>query len=182
MSYNSLEARSYTLYLSSADKVSGTNNNATFYVDWQNFLPNAYNEYKVIFCMSTAGGYYKDGTTTTYSIARVSCDFGGCRQFCYDTNKRGPGTVIGTISRDQQTSTSSSNVLSAFYYQNAARTISRPTMNYMTVSFTNLSTGSALVTTDSNGTASSDMTSYVLQMEFIPILSSLVPQCKFQDL
>jgi hypothetical protein len=182
MSYNSLESRSYTLYLSSADKISGTNNNATFAVNWNELLPQAFNEYKMIFCVSTAGGYYKDGTTLTYSIARVKADFGGARQFCYDTSTSGPGTIIGTVQRDQQTSTSSSNVLSCFYYQNPAKTIARPTQNTLTLSFTNMSNNSPLVTTDSAGTAQSDMTSYVAQFEFIPVRSSLNQPRQFQDL
>ena len=46
---NSLETKSYTLYLSSVDKVSGTNNNATFNVNFQDFLPKEYDTYKIGF-------------------------------------------------------------------------------------------------------------------------------------
>jgi hypothetical protein len=115
MAYYTIESRTYTLYINSAGKISGTNNNATFYVEWETFLPVNYNEYKIVWCLQTTGGYYKDtGSTTIYSTAKVACDF-GTRQFSYDTAKRGPTNTIGYITRGQQTSTTSSNILTSFY-------------------------------------------------------------------
>jgi hypothetical protein len=67
MSYNVLEQRTYTLYINSSDKISGTNNAAVFNVDWEEFLPHNYNEYKMVFSFQTTGGYYKDtGSTAIY--------------------------------------------------------------------------------------------------------------------
>jgi len=62
---NSLETKSYTLFISSVDKVSGTNNNATFDVNWDSFLPREYDTYKVAYSFQTAGGQYKDNTQFT---------------------------------------------------------------------------------------------------------------------
>jgi len=62
ISTNSLETKSYTLFLSSTDKISGTNNNATFNINWDSFLPRDYDTYKVSFSLQTAGGLYKDSS------------------------------------------------------------------------------------------------------------------------
>lgn len=59
---NSLETKSYTLFLSSSDKVSGTNNNATFNVNWDSFLPREFDTYKVSFSYQSGGGNYKDSS------------------------------------------------------------------------------------------------------------------------
>ena len=51
----------YSLVLNSADKISGTNNNATFQVNWKDFLPQEYDRYKMVFTFQTTGGFYSDG-------------------------------------------------------------------------------------------------------------------------
>jgi hypothetical protein len=69
---NSLETKSYTLYLSSNDKVSGTNNSATFNINWDAFLPREYDTFKVSFSFQSGGGNYLDskfsGTSNAASI------------------------------------------------------------------------------------------------------------------
>ena len=59
---NQLETKSYTLFISSADKISGTNNQATFNINWDDFLPKEYDTYKMTFSFQTGGGYYADTT------------------------------------------------------------------------------------------------------------------------
>jgi hypothetical protein len=173
------ESRNYTLYINSADKISGTNNNAIFYVEWENFLPNTFNEYKMAWCMQTTGGYYKDtGSATIYSTAKVSADF-GTKQYSYDTSKRSSSNTIGYLTRDQQTSTTSSNILTCFYYQFPAKTIQRPSNNTFNISITNMYTGIPFVNTDNTGVATSDMTNWQLCMEFSPIESSAIVNVMF---
>jgi hypothetical protein len=55
-----LDKRNYSLYLSSNDRISGTHNNATYQINWDDFLPREYQFYKVIFSMQTTGRYYID--------------------------------------------------------------------------------------------------------------------------
>jgi hypothetical protein len=59
---NNLETKTYTLFLASADKVSGTNNSAVFNVNWDSFLPREYDTYKVTFSYQSGGGNYKDSS------------------------------------------------------------------------------------------------------------------------
>jgi hypothetical protein len=57
------DSKTYSLIINSNDKISGTNNNATFQVNWRDFLPEEYDAYKVLFSFQTSGGYYSDGIT-----------------------------------------------------------------------------------------------------------------------
>jgi hypothetical protein len=68
MSYSILEKVTYNLYINSTDKVSGTNNNANYMINWNDFLPDKYFTYKMIWNMQTIGGYYKDSNTVAYSM------------------------------------------------------------------------------------------------------------------
>jgi hypothetical protein len=63
-----LSDRSYTLFLSSADKVSGTNNSANFDVNWDSFLPREYSIFKVTFSFQSGGGNYKDTQFTADGV------------------------------------------------------------------------------------------------------------------
>ena len=74
MAVNFFEKPTYTLFINSADKISGTtNNNATFQINWNDFLPRDYQMYKMAFNFQTTGGNYKDGSyTTTASTSATS--------------------------------------------------------------------------------------------------------------
>jgi hypothetical protein len=76
---NQLDKNSYTLFLNSTDKVSGTNNNANYQVNWDDFLPRDIDNYKVVFSFQTAGGYYRDNFSqfknTTVAPAPVQCTY-----------------------------------------------------------------------------------------------------------
>jgi hypothetical protein len=173
MSYSILEKASYTLYLNSNDKVSGNNNNATYEVHWNDFLPERYDCYKVIFSMQTSGGYYKDVNPNIYSTGKVVFNFGG-KSFSYDTSTKSESLTLGYITRDPQATTTSSNILSCFYCQNAPKIINRCTTNLFTIQVFNTQTNPnvLLVNTDMSGNALADMTSYTMLIEFLPIESS----------
>lgn len=168
------EKTSYTLYLNSADRISGNHNNAMFEVHFNDFLPEKYDQYKVLFSMQTSGGYYKDSSGgTVYSTAKINVNFGG-KSFSYDTGTKSESLTLGYIARDIQSTTSTSNVLSCFYSYNAPKTINRPTTNNINIQVINVqsTTGALFVTTDSAGVAQSDMTPYCMIIEFQPIDSS----------
>lgn len=57
---NQLDKPSYTLFLNSTDKINGTNNNANYQVNWDDFLPREIENYKVVYSFQTAGGFYRD--------------------------------------------------------------------------------------------------------------------------
>jgi hypothetical protein len=174
MSYNILDKLTYTLVLYSNDKVSGTNNNATFDINWAAFLPPQYSYYKVIFNFQSVGGYYKDvAGTSVYSTGKILTNLQGAT-FSYDSTTKSGTSLLGLIQRDIQTTTSNSNTLSCFFYQNASKTIVRPTSNVFTISIYNTYYINTLLTdTNSSGsTPTSDMTAWSMMLEFIPIADS----------
>lgn len=61
---NNLESKSYTLFISSNDKISGSNNNGSYQINWQDFLPTNFNDYKLSFSFQSGGGNYKDSNAT----------------------------------------------------------------------------------------------------------------------
>ena len=52
---------SYTCVINSNDKISGTNNNGIFNVEWAQFLPQEFDSFKVISTFQSCGSYYSDG-------------------------------------------------------------------------------------------------------------------------
>jgi hypothetical protein len=243
---NQLETKSYTLFISSNDKISGTNNNAQFNINWNDFLPKEYDTYKMTFSFQTGGGYYTDttfnatdcsmnsggynlkvnvlssGTITsgqliggsnaiqanTYIVSQASgttggignytvskpfvssvttttvngqINYSGCkivmdslgRSYSFDTAKLGQSNTLGYAQRDMASSTSTSNSFSTFYLQFAPKTISRPNQNLITFSFYNLNNNFLLTDTDKTGNIKTDMSSWNLILEFIPVQSSL---------
>ena len=63
------EKETYSLFISSTDKISGSNNNGQYNINWDDFLPRGYNFFKMIFNFQTSGGNYKDFSGTGYSQA-----------------------------------------------------------------------------------------------------------------
>ena len=64
---NSLSTKNYTIFISSNDKVSGTNNNGTYQINWDDVLPRNYTAYKCAFMFQTGGGKYTDGAYPTFT-------------------------------------------------------------------------------------------------------------------
>ena len=51
-----MATKNYNLYLASNDKISGTNNNAVFNVNWESFLPRDFDTYQIMFNMNVVAG------------------------------------------------------------------------------------------------------------------------------
>lgn len=184
MNIDFLETPTYTLYLSSNDKVSGSNNNCTFNVNWDSFLSRDYDRYKVRYSFLTSGGYYKDGVTnSTFANCKIVANFNG-RSLSYSTETGGPTTILGFAFRDLQSTTTSSNFFNAYLEEFPAKTISRPTQDTLSISIYNAGKqnnlqNQLLVDTNSAGNAlDTDMTSWVMVLEFIPIDRNLKQQTK----
>ena len=163
------ERITYSICINSNNRLAGgTNNNCSFSIPWVTILPDCYDNYKVVFNFQSIGGNYKDTSTSNYSSAKLYVDFGS-RNYQYDTNSNGPANSLGILSRDIQSTTSTSNCFTAFFYQNSSKTISRPVNNQVNIQIINNSASVPLVNTDASGTAYPDMTIWSLYLEFIPI-------------
>jgi len=177
-SNSSLDSISYSDVISSADKISGTNNNGFYNISWDTLLPRQYEKYKVAFTFQTTAGTYKDQTYSSYiafSSATVRADWGG-RSYSFDTSTKGGSINLGVIARDPQSTTSVSNTLGCYYLYNPPRTISRPNQDVVNISIYNQYNNKLLVDTAANGSASllSDMTAWTGYFEFVPIKNDII--------
>ena len=174
--FNYLDTKSYTLYLSSADKISGTNNNATFDINYSSFLPNDYTQYKVAYSFLSTGGYYFDvagASPGNYNNCRIVADF-NTQSLSYDSGRKAQSITLGFAQRDIQIAGSSSNSFSAFFYQYPGKTINTPNQSLLNIKIYNPGpqvgiVNQLLVNTTSAGITLSDMTSWNMIMEFVPI-------------
>ena len=149
-------------------------NNATYNINWMDFLPREFSQWKVVFNFQSTGGNYKDvtGNPLVYSTAKILVNF-GCKTFTYDTSSKGGSMLLGIVQRDIQTGTSPSNNFSCYYMWNPPKCITRPENNSLSIQIINPSnTVSPYYLYDTNTAGTSvavDMTSYSMMIEFVPI-------------
>lgn len=167
----------YTFVINSRDKISGTNNNGTFNINF-NILPREFKYYQVKFSMVTDSAFYTDtygvdNVTITYApqTAFVSCSLLSPLSRQTDNS---PSDVLGIILRNQsQSTTIGANSIRYFVAQentNVPITVLRPEQDNMTISIITSSIGTYLVSTNLDGSVlQSDMSNYVLIMKFTPI-------------
>ena len=193
-----IDKKSYTVYLSSNDKVSGSNNNGMYNINWDNFLPRNQQDYKVVFSFQSTAGNYKDVTTTTatgtggtavaflnvgggltYSSAKIIMNTQG-RSYSFDTSNRSNSNTLGYIQRDVKSAASSGNTLTAFYMQNTPTTVSRPNQDMINIRIVNThGAGTSLLTDTCASSAPVSVTGYlfsngVLTVTAIPAGSTIV--------
>lgn len=111
------------------------------------------------------GGQYKDVSPISYASAKIYCDFISSSN-SYDSSLGCISKLIGVVGRDIQSSTSSSNTFSCFFGQNSSKIIKAPTQNVFNVSIYNTSTNTLLTDTSSSGLVTTDMTPYILVINF----------------
>ena len=106
------DKKTYSLVISSQDKIQGTNNNATYFVNWRDFLPDDdVTNYKVNFSFQSTAGSYVDGitkipTSTAGGVSRLITNAPSAS--ATGTNSVGVGgtnmnynTLVGTIYQGQ---------------------------------------------------------------------------------
>ena len=168
----------YTFVINSRDKISGTNNNGTFNINF-NILPREYKYYQVKFSMITDSAFYTDTYDTTGNVnilyapqtAIVNCSLLSSLSRQTDNS---PSRLLGIILRNQsQSTTIGANSIRYFVAQentNVPITVLRPQQDNMTISIGTSSLGTFLVSTNLDGSAlQSDMSNYILVLKFTPI-------------
>lgn len=176
-----IEKKTYSVVINSADKLTGSNNNGTYQINWDDFLPREYQQYKLCFSFQTAAGQYKDGTYTAiqhyFSSLYISLNNLG-RSYSFETRRLASSYKLGVARRDIQisgTATSSSNTLACSYLSNPPRTIDRPNQNIITIQIYNSYNNSLMLDTNKAATTIlTDMSNWTLFLEFIPIEESRV--------
>jgi hypothetical protein len=169
---------SYTLYLSSADKISGNNNDAIFNINWASFLPRDIDQYKINYSFISAGGWYLDNATPAhnFSSCKVVIDFSG-RCLSYDTAVSGQSLTMGYAKRNNPLlGNTATNYYSSFFYEHPGKTITKPTQNSINIKIYNNNVQNGILnqlllnnTTNIATTLTSDMNPWNMIIEFIPI-------------
>jgi hypothetical protein len=170
--------QAYTFVINSRDKISGTNNNAIFNINF-NILPREFRYYQVKFSMVTDSAFYVDTYDTTGNVnmiytpqtAFIACSLLSPLSRQTDNS---PSDVLGVILRNQSQSTTIGANSIRYYFANENTnvpiTVLRPEQDNMTITIITGSIGTFLVSTNLDGSAlQSDMSNYVLTLKFTPV-------------
>ena len=135
--------KTYNLYLSSNDKISGTHNNPTFNVNWDTFLPrNKY--FSVNFSFVSCAGQYADCVIATQSlynsIIKINCNLQDTH-FSSDTSSQSTTMNLGYAGIDcaYVISYTKGNSYIANYLSNPSKVIIKPTNSQLQFWIYNLS-------------------------------------------
>ena len=136
--------KTYNLYLSSTDRISGTHNNPTFNVNWDTFLPkNKY--FSVNFSFVSAAGVYADCVIASQSlynsVIKINCNLN--THFSSDTSSQSTTMNLGYAGIDCAYVVSGEftkgNSYIAPYLSNPSKVIIRPQNTQLTFWIYNLS-------------------------------------------
>ena len=135
--------KTYNLYLSSTDRISGNHNNPTFNINWDSFLPrNKY--FSVNFSFVSAGGVYADcviGSQSLYNSAiKINCNLQDTH-FSSDTSSQSTTMNLGYAGIDcaYVISYTKGNSYLANYLSNPSKVVIRPQNSQLTFWIYNLS-------------------------------------------
>ena len=123
--------KTYNLYLSSNDKISGTHNNPTFNVNWDTFLPrNKY--FSVNFSFVSCAGQYADCVIASQSLynsaIKINCNLQDTH-FSSDTSSQSTTMNLGYAGIDcaYVISYTKGNSYISNYLSNPSKVCIRPT-------------------------------------------------------
>ena len=151
----------YNIYISSADRISGGNNNGTFVVKWADFLDLKYDRYKVNFVLTTDEVYYLDSAGNNLASSSFNINTSS-RSYSFSTTTKNQSNCLGFVTR---TTNGFSNITGTPQH-NLPVIIERPSSNNINVSFINLHSNSLLVATDASGNLLSDMGGHSFLLKF----------------
>lgn len=170
-----MSKKTFNVFINSADRISGTHNNATYDINWESMFPhnphiaNDEQNYSVSMTLTTSAGYYGNYGTTYHTGARVMAYF-AAKNWSYDTSTYSRSHVLGHIIRDGSTA-----FLSSASADNPVRVMKRPTINQLTISIYNMNlngnaTNPLLLQTNAGNTAEDvDMTPYYMILSFTEV-------------
>lgn len=157
--------RIYSTVVKSANKNYGSNNQATFFFNAENILPNKWSEY---ICQLSFIGDEVTNYDAGSQAWQVSVDI-GTRSFSFDNNTQSQSAFIAFV-------TSNGTTMSCNTSDYSGICIGRPTSNNMTISIRNIAGN--LVT----ATNQTDMNNWIACLTFNPVVSSLIINQRYQDI
>ena len=173
--------KTYNLYLSSNDKISGTHNNPTFNVNWDTFLPrNKY--FSVNFSFVSCAGQYADCVIASQSlynsIIKINCNLQDTH-FSSDTSSQSTTMNLGYAGIDcaYVISYTKGNSYICNYLSNPSKVIIKPQNTQLTFWIYNLSALMTNITFASNLAAfggNNAAYNIFLQLECSPNVSNYI--------
>jgi len=166
----------YSFVVESKDKISGTNNSATYNLLFS-ILPREYKYYQVEFSFYTQPAFftdtYSDTTTITYSseVGRITTSL--LLQSSMKTDNS-PSNTLGFVTRSisTQNATLSNNIcyIKADKTTNEEIVVLRPDVDQITINVYRGVGTSLLVSTNADGSVlQADLPAYIMIMKFTPV-------------
>lgn len=168
---------SYTFVIKSSDRISGTNNSATYNILFSR-LPREYKYYSVSFTFATDPAFFVDTYDTTGGIeVYYSSENGHIRtnllsQTSMETNNS-PSTVLGIITRSFNTLNTTLVNFICYMYANKSTNqevvVLRPEVDQIKIEVNVNTSDFLMVSTDVNGNLQDDLPPYMLVLQFTPV-------------
>lgn len=167
---------SYTFVIKSQDKISGTNNNGTYAVNFR-ILPDDVQFYNATFNFYSSVGFYKDtisgGNDITYTTGNgyINTNLVFSRSMSSNSS---PTNNLGTIRRQLDSIALAGHPTLTYLYADCAtncpKIILKPQIETLNISIYNSFNNSLFVDTNYNGSSFLlDMSSWVLTLTLDPI-------------
>lgn len=158
----------YTVYINSNDKISGSNNDATFQINWADFLDLKVDKYKVNFWFATNEDYFSDTATTKYGLATIYLNTDG-KSYSFNTVNKSYSNLLGYAEIVPNVYTGDQGYLNSTPSKNITKIIQRPTNNMVNISIKNFSSGLPFVNSNNIGTPNTTMPMWSMVLYFEPI-------------
>jgi len=174
----------YTFVIKSTDKISGDNNNGTYSINFR-ILPDEVKYYNIHYTFYTAPSFYYDHIDSSDDIVNlcgngyIECNL----PFTKSAQTNGsPTKLLGNWVRqvDNNADVGGGSVTAICYLQsvngttNVPRTISRPYTEILNVSVYNSFSNNLMTDTETNGTLTDDMTSWILTLNLEPVFEDIL--------
>jgi hypothetical protein len=176
----------YTFVIRSQDKISGTNNNSSYNINFR-ILPDEIKYYNIHYTFYTTPAFYYDHIDTGPSINNL-CGNGWIEcnlPFTKSSQSNGsPTKILGNwvrqVDNNADAGTLASGVTAVCYLQavngttNVPRVISRPYIETLNVAVYNSFSNNLMTDSNIDGTLKSDMTNWILTLNLEPVFDDML--------
>lgn len=167
----------FSIVIDSRDKISGTNNSCLFNVNW-NILPDNIKYWRLTYSFYTTTSFYKDsvsaGNAITYTASNGFITTNLFTPLSNQSNNSQTKILGFWVKQMNPTNITAHPYLTYLYSSientSAPLTILRPSNQNIQINIYNLFNNSLVVDTAHDGTQQADMSAWVLNLNFEPVL------------
>lgn len=168
----------YSFVIKSEDRVSGTNNSGTYYLNFR-ILPREIKYWRLTFYFYTAPSFYRDsisaGNLVEYSTSNGYITTNLTSSLSADTTGS-PSNILGAWTKQMNPTNITSHPYLTYLYSGIENTsvpisILRPYNENLIINIYNLFDNKLLVDTDHAGAKLTDMNSWILVLNLEPVLN-----------